>query len=173
MKLSYLWKGFPGHPLHPPLTDATIGAYTAATVLAVLAKLGVSEHNLATGWWLALLVGLGFTVPTAVAGFADWLDISRATPLWRTSTVHMGVMLLATAAFLVAASVGHDGYADGQVNGGGLIFTLIGWGILTLGSWLGGSIVFVHGTRVLNLVEEPALRAATPGGEEKEAAEGA
>ena len=79
----------------------------------------------------------------------------------------------ATAAFLVAASVGHDGYADGQVNGGGLIFTLIGWGILTLGSWLGGSIVFVHGTRVLNLVEEPALRAATPGGEEKEAAEGA
>ena len=26
MKLSYLVKGLPGHPLHPPLTDATIGA---------------------------------------------------------------------------------------------------------------------------------------------------
>jgi len=33
MKLSYLLKGLPGHPLHPPLTDATIGAYTAATAL--------------------------------------------------------------------------------------------------------------------------------------------
>ncbi len=30
MKLSYLVKGLPGHPLHPPLTDATIGIYTAA-----------------------------------------------------------------------------------------------------------------------------------------------
>ncbi len=25
MRLSYLVRGFPGHPLHPPLTDATIG----------------------------------------------------------------------------------------------------------------------------------------------------
>jgi hypothetical protein len=30
MKLGYLVKGFPGHPLHPPLTDATIGASLAA-----------------------------------------------------------------------------------------------------------------------------------------------
>jgi uncharacterized membrane protein len=173
MNLRFLYKGFPGHPLHPPLTDVTIGAYTTATVLAVLAKLDVSEHSLARGWWLALLVGLGVTVPTALAGFADWLDISRETPLWRTATAHMGAMLLATAAFLVAASVGHAGYADAEVNGAGLIFTLIGWAILTVGGWLGGSIVFVHGMRVLNLVDEPALRAATPGGDEKDAAEGA
>jgi hypothetical protein len=33
MKLSYLVKGFPGHPLHPPLTDVTIGLYTGATAL--------------------------------------------------------------------------------------------------------------------------------------------
>ena len=32
MKLSYLWHGPPGHPIHPPLTDATIGSYTVATV---------------------------------------------------------------------------------------------------------------------------------------------
>jgi hypothetical protein len=32
MKLSYVVKGFPGHPLHPPLTDATIGVYTGATL---------------------------------------------------------------------------------------------------------------------------------------------
>lgn len=51
MKLSYLVKGFPGHPLHPPLTDATIGIYTVATAFAVFSKLGVSEENLATAWW--------------------------------------------------------------------------------------------------------------------------
>lgn len=171
MKLSYLIKGFPGHPLHPPLTDATIGAYTAATVFAVLGKLGVSEHNMATAWWLALVVGLAVTGPTALAGFADWLEISRETPLWRTATAHMGAMLVATASFLVAAGVGHQGYADGDVNGSGLVFTLVGFAILTLGGWLGGSIVYVHGMRVLNLLHEPSRRAVTPGHPEKEHAE--
>ena len=32
MKLAYLVRGLPGHPLHPPLTDVTVGAYTFATV---------------------------------------------------------------------------------------------------------------------------------------------
>ncbi|HEX9416341.1 MAG TPA: hypothetical protein VF895_06515 [Gaiellaceae bacterium] len=49
MKLSYLIKGLPGHPLHPPLTDATIGAYTVAAVLAFFSKIGVSSHATATG----------------------------------------------------------------------------------------------------------------------------
>ena len=44
MKLSYLWRGLPGHPIHPPLTDATIGTYTFATVAAVLSKVGVAEE---------------------------------------------------------------------------------------------------------------------------------
>ena len=33
-KPSYLIRGLPGHPLHPPLTDATIGTYTFAAVEA-------------------------------------------------------------------------------------------------------------------------------------------
>ena len=56
--MKWLLKGFPGHPLHPPLTDATIGAYTFATAMAVLSRLGVSEDNTATAWWLALIAGL-------------------------------------------------------------------------------------------------------------------
>ena len=54
MKLSYLWRGLPGHPLHPPLTDATIGAYTFATVAGLAEVLGITENNGAIGWWLAL-----------------------------------------------------------------------------------------------------------------------
>jgi hypothetical protein len=51
---------------------------------------------------------------------------------------------------------------DGEVTGGALVLTLLGFASLTLGGWLGGTIVFVHGMRVLNLVEEPAVRAAAP-----------
>ena len=42
------------------------------------------------------------------------------------------------------------------------MLTLLGFAFLTLGGWLGGAIVFVHGMRVLNLVDEPPDRAASP-----------
>jgi uncharacterized membrane protein len=171
-KLSYLVKGFPGHPLHPPLTDAKIGAYTAATVLGVLAYVGVSKENLTKAWWLALLVGLGSTALTALTGLADWLGITWRTPLWWTATWHMLSMLTATAFFALAAAFGHDRYVAGRMGGLTFLATLIGFVALTVGGWLGGSVVFVHGMRVLNLVEEPPARAVIPGESEQEVAEG-
>ncbi len=162
MKPSYLVKGLPGHPLHPPLTDATIGIYTAATAFGVLSALGVSERNMATGWWLALVLGLVVTGPTALTGLIDWLGITWGSALWRTATLHLAAMVTATLFFLLAAIFGHGGYVDGAVTSGALILNLIGFGALTLGGWLGGTVVFVHGMRVLNLVEEPARRAAAP-----------
>jgi uncharacterized membrane protein len=171
MKISYLVKGFPGHPLHPPLTDVTVGLYAGATAFGVLSALGVSEENLAHGWWLLLVAGLIVTVPTALTGLAEWLTISRGTPLWRTATAHLLSMVTATVFFLLAAIVGHGDYVDAEVGGGALILTLIGFVLLTLGGWLGGSVVFTHGMRVLNLVDEPARRAVMPGHPEKEQAE--
>src|SRR5215210_8048446 len=171
MKLSYLWRGLPGHPLHPPLTDATIGAYTAAAVTGLASVVGVAEKPAAHGWWLALVVGLIATSLTALTGFADWLTITWGTPLWRTATLHMASMLTATVFFLIAALVGHGDYVDHEVGTGSLILTLVGFGFLTLGGWLGGAVVFTHGMRVLNLVEEPTRRAVTPGHPEKEEAE--
>jgi uncharacterized membrane protein len=171
VKLSYLIRGFPGHPLHPPFTDATIGIYTAATAFGVLSALGVSEENLTTAWWLALVLGLVVTVPTALTGFVDWLGISWGTPVWRTATLHLSAMITATVFFLIAALVGHGDYVDKAVGGAALILTLIGFGLLTLGGWLGGTVVFTHGMRVLNLVDEPTQHAVTPGRPEKEQAE--
>lgn len=171
MKLEYLVKGFPGHPLHPPLTDVTIGLYTGATAFGVLSALGVSEGNLAKAWWLALVGGLIVTVPTALTGLLDWLSISRGTSLWRTATLHLTSMVSATVFFLLAAIVGHGDYVDAEVGGGALVLTLVGFALLTFGGWLGGAIVFTHGMRVLKLVDEPTRRAVTPGAPEKERAE--
>jgi uncharacterized membrane protein len=172
VKLSYLIRGFPGHPLHPPLTDVVIGAYTTSAALGFLGWLGVAEDRLASAWWLALVVGLVVTVPTALAGLADWLQLTRGTALWRTATAHLLAMVTATVLFLLAAIFGHGGYDDGEVTGGSLFLTLIGYGTMAAGGYLGGAIVFVHGMRVLNLVDEPTERAIRPGTEEKERAEG-
>ena len=162
MKLDFLFRGTPGHPLHPPLTDATIGIYTFATVAAVLSKLGIAEQEAAQGWTLALIIGLVVSAPTALTGFADWMQIARGTPLWRTATAHMIAMLIATAFFLVAIGAGYSDGIDGAVADGAFILTLVGFLMLTLGGWLGGAVVFTYGMRVLNLVEEPASRAASP-----------
>ena len=173
MKLSYLWKGLPGHPIHPPLTDATIGIYTASTVMAFASVLGIAETAAAHGWWLALVIGLIVTGLTALTGFADWLTIEWGSNLWWTATWHMLSMLTATGFFLVAVLVGHGGYTHGAVNTGPFILTLLGFVFLTVGGWLGGAVVFVHGMRVLNLTGEPPGRAMSPAPHpEKEMAEG-
>jgi uncharacterized membrane protein len=173
MKLAYLIRGLPGHPLHPPLTDATIGTYTFATAAAFADVTGISNHAATHGWWLGLLFGLIVTSLTALAGLVDWLGIEWGTPLWRTATAHMISMLTATVCFLIALLIGHSSFKRGDITAGPFVLTAVGFCILTLGGWLGGSVVFVYGMRVLNLVEEPAARAAAPiVTSEKEATEG-
>ena len=172
MKLSYLWHGLPGHPIHPPLTDATIGAYTASIAMAFASVIGIAERPAAYGWWLALVVALIITAFTALTGFADWLTITWGSPVWWTATWHMASMLTATVFFLIAALVGHSGYSHGAVETGPFILTLVGFVFLTVGGWLGGAVVFVHGMRVLSLIDEPPARAAAPAPRpEKEEAE--
>jgi len=173
MKLSYLWRGLPGHPIHPPLTDATIGTYTFASVAALVEVLGITKNAGAVGWWIALVAGLVFTVPTALTGLADWLTLEWGSELWKTATSHMIAMVTATLFFALAAIFGHGSYTHGNVSSGAFILTVIGFLILTVGGWLGGAIVYVHGMRVLNLVKEPATRASAPlPHAEKEMAEG-
>ncbi len=162
MKLSYLWHGLPGHPLHPPLTDATIGTYTFATVAGLAEVTGITQNSGAYGWWIALIFGLIVTVPTALTGLLEWLSITWGTELWKTATAHMIAMLTATVFFALAAIFGHASYTHGNVSSGAFVLTVTGFVSLTLGGWLGGAIVFVYGMRVLNLVREPAGPAVSP-----------
>jgi uncharacterized membrane protein len=173
MKLSYLWRGLPGHPIHPPLTDATIGTYTFATVAGLAEAVGITERSGAYGWWIALIFGLILTVPTALTGLADWLTLTWRSEIWWTATYHLLSMVTATVFFGLAAIFGHDQYLAANIGSAALALTLIGFGFLTLGGWFGGAIVYVHGMRVLNLLHEPPERAVSPAPHpEKEQAEG-
>jgi uncharacterized membrane protein len=167
-------RGFPGHPSHPPLTDVTIGAYSFATVAAVLSKLGVAEGAFAQAWWLALIVGAVSSVFTIGTGFLDWLKISSGTPLWRTATLHAVTNAVASVFFVLAIGAGHDDYQNRAVHSSSLILTVVGFAVLTLGGTMGGSITYVHGMRVLNLVDEPTKKAVVPSyaDEKEEAAQG-
>lgn len=60
-----------GHPIHPPLTDVPIGCWLSASLLDVAGGPGSRRGAI-------LLVGLGVlaAVPTAMAGAADWAELS-------------------------------------------------------------------------------------------------
>lgn len=165
-------RGFPGHPSHPPLTDVTIGAYTFATIAAILSKAGVAQHGLAQAWWLALVVGAISSALTVSTGVLDWLQISGGTPLKRTTNLHALTMASASVFFVLAIFFGHDDYVAHSVTTGMLVLTIVGFLLLMAGGMMGGSIVYVHGMRVLNLVEEPTRKAIVPSQDpEKKAAE--
>lgn len=149
-------RGVPGHPLHPPLTDATIGMFVLASALAIIGKAGGVELAAAKGMWLALIGGLIVAVPTATTGFVDWVTIEWGSARWRTATLHLSAMLVAVTLFALAAWQQHDGYVQGRVTGAGLVLSLCGLVALTAGGWLGGAIVFVHRMRVVDRRPEPA-----------------
>ena len=143
-----LFRGLPGHPSHPPLTDATIGMFVLAAGLSVLGKAGVAEGKLGPAAWLALVGGLIVAAPTALTGFFDWIEIEWGSPVWRTATTHLTAMVTAVALFGVATWLQWPGYRDGRVTTGGIVFALLGFAALTTGGWFGGAVVFVHGMRV-------------------------
>lgn len=142
-----LLHGKPGHPAHPPLTDATIGMFTLATALAVIGEFAIGSKA-GPAAWLALAGGLLVAVPTALTGFADWLTIDWGTPRWRTATLHLTAMVTSVCLYGAATWLQWPGYRHGNVTAGGLALAVAGLVALTAGGWLGGAIVFVHGMRV-------------------------
>lgn len=143
-----LLHGKPGHPAHPPLTDAVIGMFVLASGLALLGRLGVAEGKLGPAAWLALIGGLVVAAPAAVTGFADWVRIDWGSARWRTATIHLTAMVAAVCLYGVAAWLQWPGYRDGNVTTGGLVLALAGLVALTAGGWFGGAVVFVHRMRV-------------------------
>jgi uncharacterized membrane protein len=147
-------RGLPGHPLHPPLTDAVIGMFVLAAGLAIIGYAGAIKDAAGKGMWLALIGGLIVSLPTATTGFIDWVTIQWGTARWRAATVHLTAMVSAVTLFALAAWRQYHGYQHGNVTTGGLALTLAGFVVLVVGGWFGGSVVFVHGMRVLSRDDE-------------------
>ena len=82
-----------GHSLHPPLTDVTAGCWLGASLLDVAGGPGGRRGA-------AVLAGCGLvaSVPTAIAGTADWAEVSGAER--RIGAVHALATDVATFLFL-------------------------------------------------------------------------
>jgi uncharacterized membrane protein len=160
----------PGKPFHPPLTDASIGAYTAGVVMLVVGALGVEEEQMAHGALLAISLGLILAAPTALTGLLDWLDIPKGTPARSVATIHLWLMVTATVLFAWTWLAQLDGYKDDEVRTLALALGLAAFALLALGGNIGGANVFVYGIRVLKAEGTPPREALKPFGVQKEKA---
>lgn len=126
-----------GHPLHPVLTDVTLGTLTSAVLLDWLG--GESSRPASRR-----LIGIGLlsAVPTVATGYSDWGDAEVGDEsARRVGLVHAACNGTATALF--AASL-----AARARGGNGRMLALAGAGALAAGGYLGGHLAFAEGVGV-------------------------
>jgi uncharacterized membrane protein len=163
MGLIGLIKGFPGKPSHPPLTDVAIGGYTVGVIVLILGAFDFQEPQMAHGALLAISGGIVFGLLAAVTGLLDWLDLPAGTPVRRLATAHLLVMVAATGLFVATWLIQRPGYNHAEVRTGAWIVGLAAEIVLLAGGYLGGSIVYAYGTRVLGRTDLPLAAALVPG----------
>lgn len=158
MRLSALVKGFAGHPLHPPLTDATIGALTVGTIATVLAWLGLLVDMFAPTAVAAFVIGLVLAVPTSITGLADLLDLESRAPAQTVGFVHLVLMVVAAFGFLAAVLLLWPAVDGAEVTAAATAVAVGSFLVLTAGGWVGGTLVYVYGVRVLARSDTPPGR---------------
>ena len=125
-----------GHPLHPVLTDVTIGAWMSAAMLDVVG--GERSTDAARR-----LIGLGVLSagPTALAGWSDWADTEGDER--RAGVAHALGNTVAIAAFGLSWAARRGGH-----RGIGVALSSMGTGIASATAYVGGHLVYSRGVGV-------------------------
>ena len=131
-----------GHPLHPALTDVTLGAWTTGALLDLVNARGPADA--------AMTVGVVSAIPTALAGAADWSDTEAESR--RAGLVHA---LLNTAALTCMVGSLFARRANQRALGIGL--STAGLSLGSFSAWIGGHLVYALGTAVSRTAFEPTV----------------
>ncbi len=124
-----------GHPLHPALTDIPIGAWTIALALDVADAVGVRAAR--PGADIAVAIGLGGAVASAVAGAADWSQTDGEAR--RMGVAHAGTNIVATLLYAASMAMRRNGSRRS-----GRLTAAAGFGMVMAAGFLGGHLVFGH-----------------------------
>jgi len=135
-----------GHPLHPILTDITIGSWTLGTFFDVLSILMRSPSSRKAADRLIAL-GTISAVPTALAGITDFSGIKNDAA--GHGAVH-GI-LNTVALFFFWRSMKNRARNQHLI---GFFYSTLGLSLMTLSSWLGGELVFDRRVGVSHLPEK-------------------
>lgn len=131
-----------GHALHPLITDVPVGALTAALLLDILGGLGNTAAYEGAKWATAL--GVLAMLGAMAAGIADFTGtFGRET---RYGTIHQLFMYASLVLYLLSLGVRFGVIAGTATQW--TIFAVVGYGLLAVGAYIGGEIVFGIGYMV-------------------------
>lgn len=138
-----------GRPFHVLVVPVPIGAFVMAFAFDVASKVVEGRPFGRGAAWLVAL-GIASAVVAAAFGLLDLRRITRNTPAWRTATVHLTTMGLATACYVVSfllRRADETQYGNGT-PAGALALGAVGLVLLGGGVWLGVRLAFGYGVRV-------------------------
>ncbi len=143
-----------GHPLHPILTDITIGSWTLGVLFDVLSFLTRSPSSRKAADRLITL-GTISAVPTALAGITDFSGIKQ------DSAGHGAAhgIINSVALFFFWRSMKNRSRNHHLT---GFFYSTLGLSLMTLGAWLGGDLVYNHRVGVSHVPEEKVADDWTP-----------
>lgn len=141
-----------GHPLHPILTDLTIGSWTYGVLFDVLAQV-TGMKSLRKAADLLTLLGTASAIPTAITGMADFSAIKHDAAKY--GAAHGMLNGLAFMCFATSTLMRLSGKRSAA-----MLFSFAGMGISTVSGWLGGHLVF-HERVGVNHVMESDVKAWT------------
>ncbi len=131
------------HPLHPLLTDATVGGYTAMVAVDVFI-LVTGETSFVRIADFLLVASFVTSLASIASGFTDWNDTYAEER--RTGILHGTLMLVVTVFFLVSLWLRVGGGADQRTTA--VIISTLGWLLMSVAAYLGGEMAFGYGTQV-------------------------
>jgi nitrite reductase/ring-hydroxylating ferredoxin subunit/uncharacterized membrane protein len=166
------------HPLHPAVTDLTIGGYTAMLAVDAL-YVATGDRGLLRAADFLLVGSFITSLLSILSGLTDWnetVDNER-----RNGMLHGLLMVLATVGFVTSLVVRLNGGLDARSTA--IVISTLAWLVMIVSSYFGGEMVFGFGTevnrqawtdipskweridiRAADLVDRKPVLAQTPGG---------
>lgn len=131
------------HPLHPAVTDLTVGGYITLAALDVY-YLVTSDAALMRATDFVLVLTLLSSLVAILSGLTDWNDTFGEER--RTGMLHGLLMVVASLGFVTSLwlRVG----AEPDLRQTAIVISMIALAVLLVASYLGGDMVFGYGTQV-------------------------
>ncbi len=125
-----------GHPLHPVLTDVTIGAWMMGAAFDVMGEV-TDDDGIRTAADRLTLIGTLSAGPTAITGLVDYSAAPK--PSITSGTLHAGLNYLGVGLYALSLWDRHKGRRSR-----GLLWSSLALGLASASAWLGGHLVYRH-----------------------------
>ncbi len=125
-----------GHPLHPVLTDVAIGGWVSALGLDLL-EATTGRPEFAPGADAAVVLGLTGAIASAASGLNDWRWTTAYERARRVGVGHAATNVMATTLYIASLCLRRKGSRPAGRWAG-----IAGFGVLMLGAYLGGDLVY-------------------------------